>query len=64
MPQPAPRKPGGGSIPLQRWALQTEQRVGRNKATVALANKIARVLWAMARYQRAYDPNYLAPHDH
>jgi len=45
-----------------RWALQTEQRIGRNKATVALANKIARVLWAMARYQRRFDGNWAASH--
>lgn len=32
---------------LQRWALRTERRVGHNKATVALANKMARILWAV-----------------
>ena len=31
---------------LQQWALQLEQRVGHNKATVALANKLARIAWA------------------
>lgn len=45
---------------LRRWALQTEQRIGRNKATVALANKLARALWAMARYQRRFDGNWAA----
>lgn len=30
---------------LQRWALAVEQRRGHNKATVALANKLARVVW-------------------
>jgi len=30
---------------LQQWALQLEQRVGHNKATVALANKMVRILW-------------------
>lgn len=44
----------------RRWALQTEQRIGRNKATVALANKVARALWAMARYQRRFDGNWAA----
>ena len=29
---------------LQQWALQLEQRVGHNKATIALANKVARIL--------------------
>ena len=32
---------------LQRWALDTQQRVGHNKATVALANKMARIIWAV-----------------
>jgi len=30
---------------LRRWALDTERRVGHNKATVALANKLARIIW-------------------
>jgi len=32
---------------LQRWVLATEARIGHNKATVALANKTARILWAV-----------------
>jgi len=32
---------------LQRWALAVEQRRGANKATVALANKLARVVWVV-----------------
>lgn len=32
---------------LQRWALATQERIGHNKATVALANKMARILWAV-----------------
>lgn len=32
---------------LQRWALDTQQRIGHNKATVALANKMARIVWAV-----------------
>ena len=32
---------------LERWAYQLEQRVGHNKAAVALANKQARIIWAM-----------------
>lgn len=43
---------------LQRWALEVEQRRGTNKATVALANKIARILWAMAVYQRRFNGNW------
>lgn len=32
---------------LQHWVVSLEQRVGHNKATVALANKMARILWAV-----------------
>ena len=44
---------------LQQWALQLEQRVGHNKATVALANKMARILWATWMHQREFDGNYV-----
>lgn len=33
--------------PLQQWAAQLEQRVGHNKATCAIANKLARICWAV-----------------
>jgi transposase len=32
---------------LQRWAMQTELRRGRNVAAVAVANKLARIIWAV-----------------
>ncbi len=32
---------------LRDWALQVERRRGHNKAAVALANKLARVAWAV-----------------
>lgn len=38
--------------PLCRWALAVKARRGTNRATVALANKIARQLWAALRYER------------
>jgi transposase len=43
---------------LQQWAVQLEQRVGHNKATVALANKMVRILWATWMHQRSFDGNY------
>jgi transposase len=43
---------------LQQWAHQLQQRVGHNKATVALANKMARILWATWMHQRSFDGNY------
>jgi transposase len=32
---------------LQQWALSVEQRRGHNKATIAVANKLGRVVWAV-----------------
>src|SRR5262249_42133012 len=32
---------------LRAWALETESRRGHNKATIALANKLARIVWAV-----------------
>lgn len=39
---------------LQQWALATAQRRGRRKATVALANKLARVVWAVWRREDSF----------
>lgn len=33
---------------LQQWALEVEKRRGRNRAAVAVANKLARIVWAVA----------------
>jgi transposase len=41
---------------LQRWALNLRQRVGHNKATVGLANKLARIAWACWRHGVVFDP--------
>ncbi|HEX5048873.1 MAG TPA: IS110 family transposase [Gammaproteobacteria bacterium] len=43
---------------LRRWALATAQRRGHNKATVALANKLARIIWATWRHERPFDGNW------
>jgi transposase len=42
------------SDPLSRWALKVRNERGFNKATVALANKLARIGWAVIRYQTPY----------
>lgn len=39
---------------LQCWALRVELRCGHNKATVALANRLARIAWRVWRDQRDY----------
>ena len=43
---------------LQSWALALEQRAGHNKATCALANKIARICWAVWMNGRPFNDNY------
>lgn len=43
---------------LHQWAIALEQRAGHNKATCALANKLARICWAVWKHQRDFDPNY------
>lgn len=40
---------------LQCWALRVELRCGHNKATVALANRLARIAWRVWLDQRAYE---------
>lgn len=47
--------------PLDRtrqWALALAERVVHNKAAVALANKIARRLWAAEHHRTSFDPDH------
>jgi transposase len=49
--------------PLDRtraWVLALSERVGHNKAAVALANKTARRLWAAEHHRKSFDPNHLS----
>lgn len=48
----APRR----SDPISRWIVQLQQRIGWQKALVAVANKNARILWAVLAKGRDYDP--------
>lgn len=41
---------------LRSWALELASRVGHNKATIALANKLARYVWAVATKALAFQP--------
>lgn len=43
---------------LQRWSLATAARIGHNKATVALANKMVRICWALWQHQRRFSGEY------
>jgi transposase len=39
---------------LRRWALHVESRRGANRAAVALANKLARIVWSVWRHDTPY----------
>ena len=39
---------------LQQWAVRTEQRRGHNVAAVAVANKLARIVWAVWAHERPF----------
>jgi len=39
---------------LRSWAIELAARIGHNKATVALANKLARYAWAVATHERDF----------
>jgi len=41
---------------LSRWALQVKERRGKHKAVIAVANKLARIIWALVRHETAYCP--------
>lgn len=40
---------------LRSWALNVERLRGHNKAAVAVANKLARIVWAVWREQRSFE---------
>jgi transposase len=44
---------------LQAWALERADKAHRNKAVVALANKMARIVWAVWRHERVFDGNHV-----
>jgi len=44
--------------PLSRWVTEIAKRRHPNVAAVALANKNARMAWAMLRHKTAYDPDF------
>ena len=41
--------------PTSRWLVQLVQRVGWQKACVAMANKNARILWAVMTREQGFD---------
>jgi transposase len=41
---------------LREWGRGLAERVGRKKALIAIARKLAAVLWAMWRNKRVFEP--------
>ena len=46
----------GKDDPLSRWINRIHEKRGRNKAVVAMANKMARMGWAILRHDTVYQP--------
>jgi transposase len=44
---------------LQAWSLERAHQMNHNKAAVALANKLARIVWAVWHYERAFDGDHV-----
>ena len=54
------RKRGQPLDRTQQWALALAERKGHNKAAVALANKVARRLWASEHHGTSFDPEHIS----
>lgn len=45
---------------ISQWVLALRERAGWQKAVVALANKNARILWAVMTRGQRYDPHHVS----
>jgi transposase len=45
--------------PTSRWLVQLTARVGWQKACVAMANKNARIVWAVMTREQGFDPQHV-----
>jgi transposase len=46
---------------LHQWALTVQVRRGHNKATIAVANKLGRIIWAVWTRDVEFDPRPAVP---
>jgi len=46
--------------PISQWVLKLKERAGWQKACVALANKNARILWAVMTREQRFDPHHVS----
>ena len=54
------RRPGAAKRGLWPWIEQASRRLHRNMLAIALANKLARIAWAVLARGRAYEPRVTA----
>src|SRR5690348_11283647 len=54
------RRPNAAMRSLWPWIEQASKRLHRNMLAIALANKLARVAWAVLARGRAYQPRIVA----
>jgi transposase len=59
--QAALRKPPEARHHLQRWIVVVYSRIGYHRTLVAIANKHARIIWALLVKGETFDPRRLAP---
>ena len=52
---------GKRSDRISQWLVQLKERAGWQKTVVALANKNARILWAVLTRDATFDPNHVPP---
>jgi transposase len=55
------RKPPEGRHRLQQWIVAVFSRIGYHKTLVAIANKLARIIWALLVKGEAFDARRLTP---
>ena len=54
------RRPSAAKQGLWPWIEQASKRLHRNMLAIALANKLARIAWAVLARGRAYQPRIIA----
>jgi transposase len=54
------RRPSAAMRGLWLWIEQASKRLHRNMLAIALANKLARIAWAVLARGRAYQPRMVA----
>lgn len=54
------QRAGKRLTPRQQWVIQVRERVGHNKAAIAMANRTARIIWAVWTRDEDFDAQRMA----